>query len=123
MTSVPATTDTTTCKFPAGACVRRAGDHRVSPRVGRCIVLSLRQHLHGKRWMALAVLFLLPAGMAILIRKTFGAGSRLFLDFVLHWILVPQAILAAHRPALCVWHYSGRARRSDHHVLVDSAAA
>jgi ABC-2 type transport system permease protein len=54
--------------------------------------LTLRQHLHGKRWMAVALAFILPAGLAILIRSTNEVPSR-FLEFGLIWILIPQALL------------------------------
>ncbi|MEX0643217.1 MAG: ABC transporter permease subunit [Pirellulales bacterium] len=55
--------------------------------------LTLRQHLHGRRWMAVALLFLLPAGMAILFRTMHSGVPSLFLEFVLLWILIPQALL------------------------------
>src|SRR3954454_4302909 len=55
--------------------------------------LTLRQHLHGKRWMVVSVLFLVPAGMPILIRSTHGRVPSLLLEFVLLWILIPQALL------------------------------
>jgi ABC-2 type transport system permease protein len=75
-------------------------------RVATCwtlYVLSLRQHLHGKRWIALAVLFLLPAGMAIVIRESWAQVPPLLLDFTLDWILVPQAIL----PLIALLYASG----------------
>lgn len=55
--------------------------------------LTLRQHLHGKRWIAVALVFLLPAGLAILIRATGGTVPSRFLEFLLAWMLVPQALL------------------------------
>jgi len=42
-------------------------------------VLTIRQHVHGRRWLVMAMLFLLPAGLAVLIRSTAlsrGADSR-----------------------------------------------
>ncbi len=65
--------------------------------------LTLRQHLHGKRWIALALLFLMPAGMAILIQSTRARIPTLMLEFVLSWILVPQAIL----PIIALLYASG----------------
>src|SRR5438132_14215621 len=56
-------------------------------------VLTLRQHLHGRRWMALALLFVLPAALAMLIRITRAGVPSVFLEFVLSWILIPQALL------------------------------
>jgi ABC-2 type transport system permease protein len=55
--------------------------------------LTLRQHLHGKRWIAAVLLFLVPAGLAMLFRVTRSGAPSLFLEFVLAWILVPQALL------------------------------
>lgn len=56
--------------------------------------LTLRQHLHGKRWMAVALAFVLPAGLAILIRSTSrDEVPPRFLEFGLLWILIPQALL------------------------------
>src|SRR5438309_1818958 len=56
-------------------------------------LLTLRQHLHGKRWIALAILFVLPAGMAVLIRMSRSQAPSTFLEFMLSWILIPQALL------------------------------
>ena len=55
--------------------------------------LTLRQHLHGKRWIVVLLLFAVPAGMAILIRSADSNVPSLQLEFVLLWILVPQALL------------------------------
>jgi ABC-2 type transport system permease protein len=66
-------------------------------------VLTLRQHLHGRRWIAAALLFLLPAGLAIVIRWTGAGVPGRFLEFVLLWILVPQALL----PLVALLYSSG----------------
>jgi ABC-2 type transport system permease protein len=66
------------------------------PPIGACwtlYVFTLRQHLHGRRWMALALLFLLPIGLAILFRATGPGIPSRFLEFILTWILIPQALL------------------------------
>lgn len=79
---------------------------RPTSRIGMCwtlYVLSLRQHLHGKRWMALVLLFMLPAGLAILIRSTRAGVPSLFLEFGLSWILIPQALL----PLVALLYASG----------------
>jgi ABC-2 type transport system permease protein len=55
--------------------------------------LTLRQHLHGKRWMALVILFLIPATLAVLLRLPRTGAPSVFLEFVLAWILIPQALL------------------------------
>jgi ABC-2 type transport system permease protein len=76
-----------------------AAKANVLPRaslLGACFSLyslTLRQHLHGKRWMALVVLFLLPAGLAAIIRATHSIVPSLMLEFTLSWILIPQALL------------------------------
>jgi ABC-2 type transport system permease protein len=77
-----------------------------SSHVGACwtlYLLTLRQHLHGKRWMAAALLFLLPVGLAIMIRLTAAGVPNLLLEFVLLWILVPQALL----PLVALLYSSG----------------
>lgn len=55
--------------------------------------LTLRQHLHGKRWMAVALAFILPAGLAILIRSANPDVPIRFVEFGLMWVLIPQALL------------------------------
>src|SRR5688572_490440 len=65
-------------------------------RVGACwtlFVLTLRQHLHGKRWFVMALLFLLPAGLAILLRATAPDVPRALLEFLLAMMFIPQALL------------------------------
>jgi ABC-2 type transport system permease protein len=67
-------------------------------------LLTLRQHLHGKRWMVVALLFLLPAGLAILMRITAGVHApSVFREFLLCWILIPQALL----PLVALLYASG----------------
>src|SRR5215212_155480 len=65
--------------------------------------LTLRQHLHGKRWMVVSLLFLVPAGMAILVRSTPARVPSLVLEFVLSWIVIPQALL----PLIALLYASG----------------
>jgi ABC-2 type transport system permease protein len=65
-------------------------------------LLTLRQHLHGRRWIAASLLFLLPAGLAVLIRSAPPTISR-FIEFVLVWILIPQALL----PLVALLYASG----------------
>ena len=55
--------------------------------------LSLRQHLHGKRWMVMVLLLLLPAGLALLIRGTAPDVTSAELEFPLIYLLIPQAFL------------------------------
>jgi ABC-2 type transport system permease protein len=56
-------------------------------------VLTLRQHLHGKRWIVMAVLFLLPAGLAILLRATAPDAPPAVIEFLLAFMFIPQALL------------------------------
>ncbi len=75
-------------------------------RLGSCwtlYLLTLRQHLHGRRWIALAVLFMLPAGLAVVIQSTRARAPDTFLDFLLSWILIPQALL----PLIALLYASG----------------
>jgi ABC-2 type transport system permease protein len=53
--------------------------------------------------MALALLFLLPAGLATLLRATGANVPGLFLEFLLLWILIPQALL----PLVALLYASG----------------
>jgi ABC-2 type transport system permease protein len=66
-------------------------------------VLTLRQYLHGKRWMMIAVLFLLPAGLAVLIRATAPDAPGIFLEFLLAFLFIPQALL----PLVALLYASG----------------
>src|SRR5258707_2681493 len=65
--------------------------------------LTLREHLHGKRWIAVLLLCLVPVGMAILIQSTRAAVQSLMLEFVLMWILIPKALL----PLIALLYASG----------------
>src|SRR5712691_2312846 len=57
-------------------------------------VLTLRQHLHGKRWMIMAVLFLLPAGLALLILSTAARDvPGIGLEFIFVFMFFPQGLL------------------------------
>jgi ABC-2 type transport system permease protein len=56
-------------------------------------VLTLRQHLHGKRWMVMGVLFLLPAGLAIIVRATSPDAPSIGLEFLFGFMFIPQALV------------------------------
>jgi ABC-2 type transport system permease protein len=56
-------------------------------------VLTLRQHMHGKRWMVMALLFLLLTALAILARSTSRDAPPLELEFWIVFMLLPQAVL------------------------------
>jgi ABC-2 type transport system permease protein len=56
-------------------------------------VLTLRQHMHGKRWMIMALLFLLPAALAVVVRSTARDARPIELEFTFVFMFLPQAIL------------------------------
>src|SRR4051795_5573195 len=56
-------------------------------------VLTLRQHLHGKRWMVTAALFLLPAGLGVFVRATGGDVPGVGMEFWLVFMFIPQGLL------------------------------
>lgn len=55
--------------------------------------LTLRQHMHGKRWMILAILFLLPAALAWIVRATTSHVPGIDLEFIFVFMFIPQALL------------------------------
>lgn len=55
--------------------------------------LTLRQYVHGRRWLAMAALFLVPAGLATLIRTTAPDVPPLALEFALVMMFIPQLVL------------------------------
>src|SRR4051794_8761053 len=56
-------------------------------------VLTMRQFMHGKRWMVIAILFLLPAGLAVLVRFLDPSEPSIVLEFLFAFMLIPQALL------------------------------
>jgi ABC-2 type transport system permease protein len=56
-------------------------------------VLTIRQHLHGRRWLVMALLFSLPVGLAILVRATAIHIPSLGVEFIITFLLIPQALL------------------------------
>ncbi len=66
-------------------------------------VLTLRQHLYGKRWMVMTLLFLVPVGLAILVRSTATEVQPLILEFLLAMMFIPQALL----PIVALLYASG----------------
>ena len=55
--------------------------------------LTLRQHLHGKRWFILGALFLLPATLVAVVRLTAPDAPGSVLEFLIVFLLIPQALL------------------------------
>jgi ABC-2 type transport system permease protein len=98
-----ATTPVDPPPLPASADVGRG---RLLPPLGALwtlFVLTLRQHVRGKRWMMMGVLFLLPAALAILIRTTAPEAPPIVSEFMLAWMLVPQVLL----PLVALLYASG----------------
>ena len=56
-------------------------------------VLTFRQHLHGRRWIVMAILFLVPPALAILIRATASDAPIVVIEFLLVFMFIPQALL------------------------------
>jgi ABC-2 type transport system permease protein len=54
---------------------------------------TLRQHRHGRRWIVMAVLMLLPAGLAILVRSTARDVPAIGLEFIFAFMFIPQALM------------------------------
>ena len=65
--------------------------------------LTLRQHLHGKRWMISAVLFLLPAALAVFVRLTAPDVPPRAMEFMFAFMFIPQALL----PLVALLYASG----------------
>jgi ABC-2 type transport system permease protein len=61
--------------------------------LGALYGLTLRQHLHGKRWLVVGALFLLPALLAGLVRVTVPEEEPAILEFVFVFMFIPQALL------------------------------
>jgi ABC-2 type transport system permease protein len=56
-------------------------------------LLTIRQHLHGKKWMVLAVLFLLPAALAVFVRVTGPNVPLIRIEFSFAYMFIPQSLL------------------------------
>jgi ABC-2 type transport system permease protein len=65
--------------------------------------LTFRQHMHGRRWMVVGVLFLLPVGLAILIRATATNMPAIGNEFMMAFLFIPQALL----PLIALVYASG----------------
>jgi ABC-2 type transport system permease protein len=55
--------------------------------------LTLRQQLHGKRWIVLSLLFLLPAALALTVEQSRTKIPPVALEFVFAFMFIPQAVL------------------------------
>jgi len=75
------------------AALRSAHDSSYLASLWTLFVLAVRQHLHGKRWMVMAALFVLPALLAVVIRATASDAPSIWLEFILIFMFIPQALL------------------------------
>jgi ABC-2 type transport system permease protein len=55
--------------------------------------LTVRQHLHGRRWIVMGLLFLLPVGLTVLVRATAPEAPPAAIEFMIAFFLIPQALL------------------------------
>jgi ABC-2 type transport system permease protein len=65
--------------------------------------LTLRQQVHGKRWIVMAILLALLATPIVLVRTTTHDAPPVILEFIFAFMFVPQAIL----PLLAMVYASG----------------
>jgi ABC-2 type transport system permease protein len=63
------------------------------PSLWTLYTLTLRQYRHGKRWMVMAALMLLPAALIIIVRCTAPNVPSLGMEFIFIFMLIPQALL------------------------------
>jgi ABC-2 type transport system permease protein len=61
--------------------------------LGALYGLTVRQHLHGRRWIVMGLLFLLPVGLTVLIRATAPDAPPAGIEFLIAFFLIPQALL------------------------------
>jgi ABC-2 type transport system permease protein len=71
--------------------------------LGALYMLTLRQHLHGRRWWILGALFLTPAILAGVVRATAPGAPPILLEFIFVFMFIPQALL----PLLALLYASG----------------
>ncbi len=84
---------------------RPAGSSRLAS-LWTLFFLTLRQHVHGKRWMVIAGLCGLCVGLVVLVRATAPSVSLIRLEFLFAFMFIPQAIL----PLLALIYASGIVR-------------
>ncbi len=89
--------------LPAAAATRRAPRISWLSAFWALYTLTLRQHLHGKRWLVMALLFLLPVGLAAVVRLTAPNVPPEVLEFMLVMMFIPQAVL----PIVALLYASG----------------
>jgi ABC-2 type transport system permease protein len=90
MTSVPSTVS---IKPVQTTSVPRAPGRLNLAGLWTLFALTLRQHLHGKRWIIMVILFLLPAALADIVRLTAHDFPLMGIEFAIVFMLIPHAIL------------------------------
>ena len=91
---------------PSLATAGRFNSVSIGARLRACWTLyrlTLRQHFHGRRWLVVAALFLLPVGLAVLVRVTEPDVPSAALEFILAFMFIPQALL----PLVALLYASG----------------
>ena len=66
--------------------------HSISA-LGALFILTLRQHLHGRRLLVLALLFLIPSVLSLVVRLTPHAPPPAELEFAFIFNLIPHALV------------------------------
>ena len=95
-----------TSDVPAGAPAARGLEPQSTSRLRSALALyglALRQHRHGKRWLIMALLLVLPALIALLSRMAGVAIPPRSLEFNLVFMFIPQGLL----PLLALVYASG----------------
>jgi ABC-2 type transport system permease protein len=93
MTSTQSTASVVSAELVGHDGLKPVEKHSFMAALWTLYVLTLRQHRHGRRWLVLAGLFVLPAGLALLIRAIAPAVPPLLLEFLLAFLFIPQGLL------------------------------
>lgn len=92
-----------TAPEPAISDASRARGPSLLSALATLYVLTLRQYFHGKRWIVVALLFLLPAALGVLLRSTARDVPPMGLEFALAMMFIPQLLL----PLVALLYASG----------------
>ena len=89
MTLMPTTTTVDAVPRPGVVEAPTAARRSLVSALWTLYLLTLRQHRHGKRWLVLAGLFLVPAGLTLLNRVMAPDVPSLDLEFLLAFMFIP----------------------------------
>ncbi|MGC8561371.1 MAG: ABC transporter permease [Phycisphaerae bacterium] len=78
-------------------------DRSIGPAIWALYELAIRQHIHGRRWIAMLLLALLPTIIALITRGTDPFAAPKAMEFGLIFMLIPQGLL----PLLALIYASG----------------